>query len=152
MPEKAKLPPSAGNWDGPLAAEDRTGSTHAKVFAAAVKYGISSLKVIACHRFRSHLMRYWSIIQPIEDLIEAIHVTYTSTPDSVTDLRQCLLKQLSFMSKNVLADPKIKSAVSSYGALAYDLLLFIPEDHERVRQQWACACRERNASSPSSSL
>ncbi len=102
---------------------------------------------MACHKFRGRLIRYDG---PTQDLVEAIHIIYTSTLESVTDLRKELVHWLSNMPKKVFEDPKVKTAVSSYGILAYDLLRDILDERGRTQQEgWERNLWERGVS-PSS--
>ena len=99
-------------------ASDRTLTTHAKVFAAGEKYDIPGLKDLAQFDFKRFL---YSGEGAVQDVAEALRVVYTTTPDTVRELREIVVERFLIPGNVVIEDADIEIAVESIDKLAYEL-------------------------------
>ena len=98
---------------------DRSFTTHAKVFAAAEYYGIPELKDLAILYIRQFLETYSTPLP--QDIAEAIKIAYGAVPDHVHDLRELVLDTLVNASTSYLEKPEIEEAVASVPKLGFQL-------------------------------
>lgn len=98
--------------------EDRTLTAHAKVFAAADKFQISKLKMLATFNFNEHTSKQKS---SVFDVAEAIRVVFSSTLDSIPELRDTLKQYLLRFDGTVTDRIELQSAVENVEGLAYEL-------------------------------
>ncbi|KAI0103922.1 hypothetical protein GGR51DRAFT_522909 [Nemania sp. FL0031] len=93
---------------------------HAKVYALAAKYFISSLKTLALRKFILATKKPWTP----DDLIETAEEVYASTLESDRGLRDTVVKTL-FENRKLLADESIQDILKRLNALTYDLLMYM---------------------------
>ena len=96
---------------------DSTMTMHAKVFAAAVKYQVPALQVLAASKFASAVRSFWSH----QTFAEAVRIVYHTTPDDVQELREVVADAIT-THEELLDKPEIKTAVLEINGLAYELL------------------------------
>ena len=90
---------------------------HARVFAAAVKYQVPALKALSASKFAHAVEANASH----DTFAEAVHITYTTTPEEVTELRDVIAKTLTERGE-LLNKPEVEVVVRSINGLAYELL------------------------------
>ncbi|SMQ49233.1 unnamed protein product [Zymoseptoria tritici ST99CH_3D7] len=91
---------------------------HAKMFAIAVKYDVSSLRRYAFDHFKRAIATGGS--NP--GLGDVIREVYTSTPEIAQELRGALTSRL-LRRRELLSTPSVRAAIESVDGLAYDLLV-----------------------------
>lgn len=96
---------------------------HAKVFAAAVKYGVDGLRALAVANFQNTLGGVLLGKVSITDIAEAIPIVYASTATSVRDLRQIMEYALLNSSTGLLQKDRITASIDSVKNLALELLV-----------------------------
>lgn len=101
----------------PLATKEAHLILHARMYAAAEKYGIGGLKALALDKFKIQLTRHWDAVE----FAEAIHVVYSSTPPSDKDMREVVADTLGWHGR-LLEKPEIEVAILDINGLAYELL------------------------------
>lgn len=101
----------------PLAAKEPYLVLHARMYAAAHRYGIRGLEALSLDKFKIQLTRHWDSTE----LAEAIHVVYTSTPSECSDMRDAVADILGWHGR-LLEKPEIEVAILEIDKLAYDLL------------------------------
>ncbi|KAF2721149.1 hypothetical protein K431DRAFT_346642 [Polychaeton citri CBS 116435] len=101
----------------PLATSEPHLTLHARMYAAAEKYGIHGLKVLALDKFKIQLTRHWDSFE----FAEAIHIVYSTTPATDKDMREAVADSLGWHSR-LLDKPEIEVAVMEINGLAYELL------------------------------
>lgn len=92
---------------------------HAKLFAMASKYGIDAFQRLTVGKFRIEARRAWDH----HDLVNAVHLIYTTTPDEVTQMRDVALGLLHKHGDKLIARDDIKSLLRSAPGLACELLV-----------------------------
>ncbi|KAK5123686.1 hypothetical protein LTR85_002322 [Meristemomyces frigidus] len=101
----------------PLATSEPNLTLHAKIYAAADRYGVGGLKALALDKFKIQLTRHWDS----HEFAESIHVVYNTTPSSDKDLREAIADTLGWHSR-LLDKPEIEVAILEINGLAYELL------------------------------
>ena len=92
--------------------------THAKVFAAAIKYQADGLRDLAEEKFRKTIPFFWNH----EIFAEVVMVVFHSTPDGVSTVRDIVIDTL-YNHLDALKDKKkIRAALCEIPCLAYILL------------------------------
>jgi hypothetical protein len=91
---------------------------HAKVFAAAVKYQALGLQKLSSQKFVEAVRVNWNHHM----FGEAARIAYTTTPDSVRELRDCVCDAIHHHPQ-LLDKPEIGAIVRDISALNYELLL-----------------------------
>jgi hypothetical protein len=92
--------------------------THAKVFAAAVKYQADGLRDLAAEKFENTIRFFWDD----EVFAEVVSVVFHSTPEDVSTLRNIVIETL-YSHLDVLKDKKdIQAVLCEIPRLAYVLL------------------------------
>lgn len=102
----------------PSVEDDRTVTMHAKVFAASEKYNISGLKKLVQHKVNQHITK--TKPSPL-DVAQAIRVVFTTTPDTVTELRMALEEYLVNIEEDVTNKAEVQQAVESVDGLGFAL-------------------------------
>jgi hypothetical protein len=100
---------------------------HAKMFAIASKYHIKPLEQTAREKFNFQLIVDWSPA----DLIAAIEIVCSYTPDREIELRNILKDTIVRHATTLVQQPGFGEAVANIDGLAYDLF-----------------CRKTNAQEP----
>ena len=90
---------------------------HARMFAIATKYDIKSLKQTARDKFNDQFHRDWSTA----DLIAAMEIVCTHTPDREIELRTSLKDAIVRHAVTLVEQPCFREAVERIDGLAYDL-------------------------------
>lgn len=101
----------------PLATPEAHLSFHARAYAAGERYGIAGLKALALDKYKIQLTRHWD--HP--EFPESIHIVYSSTPASDTDMRGVVADTVDWHSR-LFNKPEIEVAVMEINGLAYELL------------------------------
>ena len=101
----------------PLATKEPHLILHARMYAAAERYGIGGLKALSLDKFKIQLTRHWDAVE----LAEAIHVVYSSTPPTDKDMREAVADTLGWHGR-LLDKPEIEVAILEINGLAYELL------------------------------
>ncbi|KAK3112338.1 hypothetical protein LTR53_011495 [Teratosphaeriaceae sp. CCFEE 6253] len=96
--------------------DDRSLSLHAKVFAAAVKYGIAGLQGLAAAYYSSVIHEEVSVI----DMAETVRLVHTTTPPDVAKLRDATFIGL-LRHPAVLEDEGVEGAIESVEGLGCKL-------------------------------
>jgi hypothetical protein len=92
--------------------------THAKVFAAAVKYQADGLRDLAAEKFENTIRFFWND----EVFAEVVTVVFHSTPEGVLTLRNIVIDTL-YSHLDALKDKKeIQAVLCEIPRLAYILL------------------------------
>lgn len=81
-----------------------------------------SLKVLAQRKFED----FWQLAEvemTKDDIASAIRVAYSTTPDTVIELRNIVKNKLSNRKYLMPDDSEIQAAIESTGGLAFDLFL-----------------------------
>ena len=92
--------------------------THAKMFALAIKYQVSGLRIVARRGFRGALPTEWNS----DAFAEAVTIVFTSTPDDATDLRDMVLDKIHDEFDTLKDKLDIEEAVNSTPGLAFAML------------------------------
>ena len=92
--------------------------THAKIFAAAVKYQIDGLRDLSAAKFAETVKTTWNSY----GFAEAIGIVFQSTTEEVTQLRDIVTDILHDNFKALKDKPEIETAVCEIPRLAYALL------------------------------
>ena len=109
-------------YAAPLPGEP-TLTTHANVFAAAVKYRIAGLRRVAACYFLTRLEEIeMSKDNDGVELAQAIQVAYSTTPDDAIELRDEIRDLLFNSGRKLLQLSPIGEAIESVDGLALDLL------------------------------
>lgn len=101
----------------PLATTEPHLVLHARMYAAAKKYGIHGLGALSLDKFKIQLTRHWDCAE----FAQSIHVVYASTPPSDKDMREAVADTLEWHSR-LLDKPEIEIAILEINGLAYELL------------------------------
>lgn len=101
----------------PLASPQPHLVLHARMYAAADKYGIGGLKALSLDKFKIQLTRHWNS----DEVAEAIHVVYTSTPPADREMREAVADVLQWHGR-LLEKPEIETVIMEIDGLAYELL------------------------------
>ncbi|KAK3719921.1 hypothetical protein LTR37_004044 [Vermiconidia calcicola] len=101
----------------PLATNAPCLALHARMYTAGHKYGIEGLKKLALDKFKIQLTRHWDS----EELAEAIHIVYNTTPASDKEMREAVADTLDWHSR-LLDKPEMEIAIMEINGLAYELL------------------------------
>lgn len=101
----------------PLATKDPHLVLHARMYAAGERYGISGLKALSLDKFKIQATRHWDS----DELAEAIHIVYTSTPKSDRDMREAVANTLEWHGR-LLEKPEVEIAIMEFNGLAFELL------------------------------
>lgn len=101
----------------PLASQEPHLVLHARVYAAANRYGLDGLKAVALNKFRTQLTRHWDS----PELAGAVHVVYTTTASSDKGMRDCVADTIGWHD-SLLSKPEIEVAIMDINGLAYELL------------------------------
>ncbi|KAK5724292.1 hypothetical protein LTR15_004336 [Elasticomyces elasticus] len=139
-------PKMISKGDGPTATvheDDRTLSTHAKVYAAAVKYGIAGLQKLAQAYFLGAIAETRRDQYSFDDVAETIRTVYTCCPDYFKDFRQVL--SFYVLNRRALVDDvrvmdAIESTKGTWQALLRDantMLVERPETQKHQENEWA---------------
>lgn len=114
----ASRSPSRATPDpSPLAAREPNLTVHARVYAAAARYGIGGLKALALDKFKIQLTRHWDC----QEFGEAINVVYNSTASSDKEMREAVANTIGWHGR-LLDKPEIEIAIMEINGLAYELL------------------------------
>lgn len=150
------------------------GVTHAKVFAAAIKYQVDGLRDLAAENFNTavkhSLNRYWSWdgrgdyaevaatrtkahCETLRAFAEILTVVFESTPDEVTQLRDTVLEVLLDNFESVKSNHAIEEAMCNIPGLGFELLrrksLRPPPRENRSRFVFTCKiCRQVKCEHP----
>jgi len=123
-PSLTDIDSNAASWDSPRVHEDdRSLCLHAKVFAAAVKYGIHYLRALSYVYFRNLLSNAASDGVSIAHIATAIPLVYTSTSADARELRYAVAAAILNKSFDLLRHPRITPAIGSVEGLALELLI-----------------------------
>lgn len=95
-------PPKPSTW----AAHQPTLALHAKMYAAADRYGVVSLKASALDKFKVQLTRHWDS----DEFAQCVHVVYSTTPPSDRGMREAVATSLSRHSR-MFNKPEMQAAV-----------------------------------------
>jgi hypothetical protein len=90
---------------------------HAKMFAIASKYHITSLEHTAREKFKGQLNGQWAPA----DLIAAIEIVFNHTPDREIELRNTLKDAIVQHAAFLVQNPGFGEAVANVDGLVYDL-------------------------------
>ncbi|TKA25335.1 hypothetical protein B0A50_06239 [Salinomyces thailandicus] len=91
--------------------------THAKVYAAAVKYHVPALATLAAAKFQKAVDVNWDH----NSFAVAVHLAYTTTPKESRDLRETVASAIT-RHDNLLYKPEVEATVCGITRLAYELL------------------------------
>ena len=91
---------------------------HAKVFAIAVKYQIDGLRDLAASKFRDAASAHWDH----DDFVHSIYITYNSTAEEVTQLREVVAEILHQHFDHIEEESELESALCNVPRLAYEVL------------------------------
>lgn len=119
---------SASEHEHPVA-EDRTLTTHARVFAAADKFQVHDLKRYARRRF----LRFLNEGANTADVLEAIKVAYSTTPESVRELRDVIIDHLTEPENGLFLNPDIKAGVGSMSQVCLEVANRLFEKYSATR-------------------
>ncbi|RMY74838.1 hypothetical protein D0864_09941 [Hortaea werneckii] len=104
-------------------ASDITLVLHARVFAAAEKYGLKELQTQALD-FAPEMVNQRSPDGELQDqMLEALKPIYTETPETAISMRRSMSSVLWRNKGEVLQSPLVRAAIEDIPGLAYDLLL-----------------------------
>lgn len=102
--------------------DDRRLTTHAKVFATAIKYGIASLDKLALLHFEEQLKSAEYDKCSISDIAETIRYIYTNAPVEYEALRKLMTMGL-LSHPDLVHEAAIAEAVNSVDGLAWHLFV-----------------------------
>ncbi|WPH05107.1 Hypothetical protein R9X50_00800800 [Acrodontium crateriforme] len=91
---------------------------HAKVFAAAVKYGVPGLKTLAALKFAKVVFEQWND----DNFAQIVQFVFSTTAADVKDLREIVIKALLDHTA-ILSQPDIKAVLAAHADLMYSLIL-----------------------------
>jgi len=120
---KKSLNSSKASLTAPASARPVSQSTdgnmvmHAKVFAAVVKYQVSALKILAASKFAQAVKANANHAS----FAEAIHISYTTTPEEVIELRDVIVRALT-AHEELLEKEEVEAVVRIINGFAYELL------------------------------
>lgn len=131
--------------------------THAKVFAAAIKYQVDGLRDLAVENFKwavgvtlpihggfEHCPELVSARQAnVTCFAEVLPVVFNSTPEEVTQLRDIVLETLLDNFVAYKSNEAIKEAMSSIPSLGYDLLRrqYLRPPPQATRSMFVFTCK-----------
>ncbi|KAI7240294.1 hypothetical protein KC343_g7155 [Hortaea werneckii] len=90
---------------------------HAKVYALGSKYQIPSLQSTSLKKFEAAAALAWDS----EEFVHAVHLVYTTTPDSDKGLRDIAAHVILEHEKELCDKPAMEAVVRSFDGLAYNL-------------------------------
>nr|POF22197.1 hypothetical protein CFP56_36282 [Quercus suber] len=96
---------------------DCSTTTHAKVFAAAVKYQIPALRALATGKFQIAAQKAWNN----DEFCEAVQIVYETTPEVCRELRDVVADTI-MAHRTLLEKPEMTAVILSIDRLAYELL------------------------------
>jgi len=140
-PSLADIDSNATSWDSPkVHDDDRSLCVHARVFAAAVEYGIHSLQALSHVYFKDLLSTAASGGVSFADIAATIPLVHTSTPANARQLRSTLATAILDRSLDLLQDPRIVAAIESVEGLALELLIRSSGNTPAVRVKPCTKC------------
>ncbi|RMY69822.1 hypothetical protein D0862_14825 [Hortaea werneckii] len=115
---------------------------HARVFAAAEKYGLKELQGQSLDFFHEMLNQRTPDSELRDQMLEALKPIYTGTPATAISMRRSMSSVLWRNDSEVLQSPRVRAAVEEIPGLAYDLLLTkATEDFDKSMPPY-CGCSD----------